>query len=132
MKPVTKPWSVSARLIFISGGLLLAGCASLQDMRSQPAQMSTVVRGDYAAMAECFSARTDEIRHRPAVLRLNRTLQRANVYEHLQDQVASYDYTFIQDGENVRVEARGMDTIFGKDHHPKSVWHLIGECASRQ
>lgn len=117
---------------FLCAAGLLTGCTSLQDMRNQPPQMTTVVHGDYAAIAECFSVRTDEIRNKPAVLRLNRSMRRANVYEHIQDQVASYDFTFIQVGENVRVEARGMDTIFGKDHHPKSVWHLVSECAGSQ
>lgn len=111
---------------------IFTGCASVHEMRQQPPQMTTVVPGDYASIAECFAERTDEIRHKPAVLRLNRTTKRANVYEHIQDQVAAFDYTFIQTGKDVRVEARGMDTIFGKDHHPKAVWHLVDECAKAQ
>lgn len=125
------PGSRNSAAIF-AAFVFLSGCASLQDMRSQPPQMSAIVPGNYAELAECFSSRTDEIRDWPAVLRIDRTKRRANVYEIVQNQATTYDYTFIQVGEKVQVEARGMDTIFGKDHHPKAVWHLIGECSAGQ
>lgn len=116
--------------IISSVAILVTGCAGLQDIRQRPADMETTVRGDYALIAECFASRTDLVRSKPATLRFNRSAKTANVYEHIQDNIASYDYTFRQQGDLVRIEARGMDTIFGTAHHPKAVWHLVAECAN--
>lgn len=109
---------------------LSTGCAGLQDIRQRPADMTTAVRGDYSSIAECFANRTDLVRHTPATLRFNRATKTANVYENVHGNVVSYDYTFKQQDDLVRVEARGMDTIFGTGHHPKAVWHLVAECAN--
>ena len=112
-------------------GLVLTGCATATDLRSRPADLSMSAPGKYDVIAECVAHQSDAIRDTPSILRYDRAAKKAFLYEPLGSTgAAAFDITFAQINDTVKIEARGMITIYGTDHHPKQVWPAVQRCAA--
>lgn len=110
--------------------LILFGCSTANELRSRAPDISMETRGKHDLIAECVAARLDVDGVQPAILRIDRKAGISYVYEPIgYTGSAAYDIAFSQDGDIVKINARGMSTIYGTDYHPKRVWPIVIECA---
>lgn len=109
----------------------LPGCMTAHELRNRPVDLSMTIDGPYDLIAECVASRSDDSGQPPTVMRIDRPAKKAYVFQpvnHIGD--ASYDITFMQNGERTTIEARGMPTIYGSDFYPNKIWPTVRQCAN--
>jgi hypothetical protein len=114
---------------------VLVGCGSIGDLRNQPADRVIMVTGTYDSLAKCVANEADAISDYVGVpsLRFNDSERTASLFNLIQPSMTpQYEIAFTQQGKDrVKVEGRGMRTIYGTDFHLRKLWPAVERCATK-
>lgn len=111
----------------------LSACASVAELRERPADLTDVVQGNFEFLAKCVANEADSQSGVPPILRIDDTRRIAHVFRVLASGDAAYDITFTQEAQTqVRVEGRGMVTVYGRTRQLEPLWTLIKVCELRE
>lgn len=114
--------------------LFVSGCAGVAEVRARAADLVVEVPGNYISLANCVASDLALNPDYPevATLRLNEVDRTARLYRLNEPaQSVRYDVTFTQRGDKVLVEARGMETIRGRDYWVRPFPGLAQSCSAR-